>query len=553
MTTILIPEITTNNENDMTTILIPEISTNKEKDMTTILTPEITSDIMKDITTYEIKDITTYVENIKVHNKDNYINIPSLFNTTNNTVIYDIILENLLPSFEPDNDIEIVSEAADDVIFQITTSKNQLKALTNSSMNNYNLSILDISNCEAILKEKYNLNENVSLIILKKEKKSNKASEREIQLEIYEPYNKTKLNLSFCQDTSINIYVKAELSDETKYSYEKLKSLGYDIFNLNDPFYQDICIDYTSYGNTDMSLSDRINYIYNNDDTRCQPNCKATKFSPESEYLNCSCNINEEVNNMKQKFKPKKIYESFYDVLKYSNYKILKCYNLVFTEFLMTKNKGGIIVFIFILINLGCLILFIIKRINPLKNKLKLKIENQINNNNDINNMNNNDINNMNNNDINNMNNNDLNNMNSNDINNMNSNDLNFMNNKDIIINNKVDINKMNIDGFIISRKMDIYKGSSKLLKKDNPPKRRSFIQTHKLNKDISDTNTINNLNKESLAKKINVKKIKIIRRNSSRRFSLNLDGKTSLWDNSINRINNLAIPKPKEKINIKY
>ena len=171
MTTILIPEITTNNENDMTTILIPEISTNKEKDMTTILTPEITSDIMKDITTYEIKDITTYVENIKVHNKDNYINIPSLFNTTNNTVIYDIILENLLPSFEPDNDIEIVSEAADDVIFQITTSKNQLKALTNSSMNNYNLSILDISNCEAILKEKYNLNENVSLIILKKEKK----------------------------------------------------------------------------------------------------------------------------------------------------------------------------------------------------------------------------------------------------------------------------------------------------------------------------------------------------------------------------------------------
>ena len=99
MTTILIPEITTNNENDMITILIPEISTNKEKDMTTILTPEITSDIMKDITTYEIKDITTYVENIKVHNKDNYINILSLFNTTNNTVIYDIILENLLPSF----------------------------------------------------------------------------------------------------------------------------------------------------------------------------------------------------------------------------------------------------------------------------------------------------------------------------------------------------------------------------------------------------------------------------------------------------------------------
>jgi len=64
-------------------------------------------------------------------------------------------------------------------------------------MNNYNLSILDISNCEIILKEKYNFNENVTLIILKKEKISNKASEKEIQLEIYEPFNKTKLNLSY--------------------------------------------------------------------------------------------------------------------------------------------------------------------------------------------------------------------------------------------------------------------------------------------------------------------------------------------------------------------
>ena len=48
-------------------------------------------------------------------------------------------------------------------------------ALTNKSLNNYNLSIIDISNCEEILKEKYNLNKNDNLIILKKEKKSKKS------------------------------------------------------------------------------------------------------------------------------------------------------------------------------------------------------------------------------------------------------------------------------------------------------------------------------------------------------------------------------------------
>jgi len=307
----------------------------------------------------------------------NYINITYLLNTTNNTLIYNIIKENLIPSFDPEKEFEILSEAFDDVVFQITTSKNQLKALTNNSLNYNNLSILDISNCETILKDKYNLNENDSLIILKKEKKSNKASEKEVQLEIYEPYNKTKLNLSFCKDTNINIYVKAELSNEIKYSYEKLKSLGYNMFNSNDPFYQDVCTSYTSYGSTDIILSDRINYIYNNDDTKCQPNCKLSKYSEESEYLNCSCNINEEVNNMEQKFSSKKIYNSFLNVLKYSNYKVLKCYNLIFTKYLITNNIGSIIIIIFIVIYLVCFIIFIIKRINPLKVKLKLMVENK--------------------------------------------------------------------------------------------------------------------------------------------------------------------------------
>ena len=313
----------------------------------------------------------------KNKNKNKNINIPFLYNTTNNTKIYNIVKEYILASFELENDFEIISEATDNVVFQITTQKNQLKTLTDSSLNKNNLSIIDIGDCEKILKEKYNLNENDDLIVLKKEKKSNKPSEKEVQLEIYEPYNKTKLNLSLCQNININIYVKAELSDEIKYTYEKLKSLGYDMFNINDPFYQDICTDYTSFGNTDVILSDRINYIYNNEDTQCQPNCKLSKYSLESEYLNCSCSVDEEVNNMNEKFKSEKIYESFFDVLKYSNYKVLKCYNLVFTKYLMTKSIGGILVFSFILIYLGCFIFFIIKGINPLKDKLELKIENE--------------------------------------------------------------------------------------------------------------------------------------------------------------------------------
>ena len=87
-----------------------------------------------------------------------------------------------------------------------------------------------------ILKEKYNINENDSLIFIKNEKKNSKASEKEINFDVYEPYNKTKLNLSFCEGSPINIIIPTELSEETKQLYDKMKDSGYDMFKINDPF-----------------------------------------------------------------------------------------------------------------------------------------------------------------------------------------------------------------------------------------------------------------------------------------------------------------------------
>ena len=134
--------------------------------------------------------------------------------------------------------------------------------------------------------------------------------------------------------------------------------------------------------------------------------------------------------------------------------------------------------------------IFHINKINPLKNKVQLKIENKIKNN---------------------------------DMNNMNSN------------------NEPNS-----TRKIDVNKNTKKI-KKTNPPKRKSFTQSFKFPNNISDTKNVsdtkNNLNKETLNKTIKVKKRIKIRRNSKKRFSLNLD-------NSVNRINNIVIVKEKEKIN---
>ena len=84
------------------------------------------------------------------------------------------------------------------------------------------------------------------------------------------------------------------------------------------------------------------------------------------------------------KFSAKKIYESFFDVLKYSNYETLKCYKLAFSKNIFKNNKGNIIILLFFLIYLVGVIMYIIKGITPLKNKYKKEENSQLETNNEF-------------------------------------------------------------------------------------------------------------------------------------------------------------------------
>ena len=296
-------------------------------------------------------------------------------NIENNTEILNIIKENIVALYSPDDGKSQVIKGENNTIFQITSGKNELELLEGGFLNNQNISILDLGECENTLKEHYHINESDSLIILKKENTLGKPSEKNVEYEVFDPYNFKPLNLSICKGNTINIYVKAELSENTRSIYENMKSLGYDMLNINDPFYQDICIPYKNENNTDILLSDRINYIYNNKDSQCQSNCQFSSYLKNSLYLNCTCEAgSDNVDNKKEedKFSGKKLYESFFDVLKYSNFKIIKCYNLVLSKNVVSKNFGSIIIMVNFSIYLICLITFIIKGIIPLMNQIKI-------------------------------------------------------------------------------------------------------------------------------------------------------------------------------------
>ena len=69
------------------------------------------------------------------------------------------------------------------------------------------MSLLELGDCETILKEKNNINEETSLIILTYEKKTGSTNEKDIQYEIIDPNTHNKLDLSVCENNDINIYV----------------------------------------------------------------------------------------------------------------------------------------------------------------------------------------------------------------------------------------------------------------------------------------------------------------------------------------------------------
>ena len=294
-----------------------------------------------------------------------------IFQGYNNTQIYNSITYYMLHDFSKNENHQIYIKGDNDFIFEITTIENEIDILDKKNHNTPNTSIIDFRECNNLLKQKYFPGqENVSLIILKFEKTTNITSEKNIQFEIYEPFNHTKLDISICQNKPIDIYIPTQLEEKTQKIIANLEKLGYDVFNLNSPFYTDFCTKYTTEDGTDMTLADRKKYIYEaiKNEVNCQENCEFSSYDSQNRYLECSCKVENDIDTVDyKKFSLKKMYETFYDVLKYSNYKVIFCYKLVFTLDNFSYNKGCWIIFILFILYLTQLAIYLNKKISPFK------------------------------------------------------------------------------------------------------------------------------------------------------------------------------------------
>ena len=130
-------------------------------------------------------------------------------------------------NYDINKEKEIIIKGEDNFLFHITNMKNDLEHLKEKNNRTNQFSVIDLGQCENLLKNYYQIDKNSSLLIIKLEKISNILSERSLQYEIYNPYNMTKLNLSICSNLTIEIYTPLIISDKLQNLHYELKEMGY--------------------------------------------------------------------------------------------------------------------------------------------------------------------------------------------------------------------------------------------------------------------------------------------------------------------------------------
>ena len=324
----------------------------------------------------DIKNLISSIINYD-NNKTKEINKCSneqILNNTCNEIITDeqirIIYEELKNILNNNYTNESIILFTKNVAFQLDTLEEQNK----QTLENIFISNVDIGECQQLIRKQENLKKEDVLIILKADIKNADNKAIYVQYEIYTP-NKTKVDLKVCQNTSIFINTPINLSQEFESLYNSLNESGYNLFNSNDSFYNDICSPYTSEKGIDIPMVDRQNEIYNNmkDYTLCQKNCTFLYYNSTIKKSKCDCKvqIEETITDTKLINFKDELFGSFYKTLKNSNFLVLKCFKLTFSIKGQTHNIGSYVMSILFLILIIFIIIHYITSSKKLKNILK--------------------------------------------------------------------------------------------------------------------------------------------------------------------------------------
>jgi hypothetical protein len=242
------------------------------------------------------------------------------------------------------------------ILYQITSSYNQ------KNKEYKNISTIDLGECENILKDKYKINKNDTLIIFKSDYFLEGLSIPVIKYQIFNPYTKEQLDINYCKNTTIKINIPVSINEDELYKHDP-----------SSDFYNDKCFPYTSKNSTDMTLYDRKNEYNKKNMSLCSKGCKYEGYNSEIKKVICDCEIQNEFSlslYLESIINNEELLDNFIDIKKTANLDIIKCYKTLFSKDGLIKNIGSYILFFFIFIFMIFSLIFCCKEYNSLKKKI---------------------------------------------------------------------------------------------------------------------------------------------------------------------------------------
>ena len=204
--------------------------------------------------------------------------------------------------------------------------------------------------CEDKLKEKYQIDKNQSLIIFKIEHNIPGILIPIISYEIYNPNNKSKLELNECKDILVDLDIPVNINSDELIKYDP-----------DSEYYTDECYPYTTENGTDIIINDRIDEYNNNNKSLCEKNCEFNGYEENTKKVQCKCKTKSKVDNITE------ISQSN-DLLLETNFEkenstlnivTMKCTYTLFSKKGISKNIGSyILIFIIIFILISTILFF---------------------------------------------------------------------------------------------------------------------------------------------------------------------------------------------------
>ena len=237
------------------------------------------------------------------------------------------------------NDLLIVSN---NITYQITTTDNQ------NNKNYTNISTIKLGDCEEILKEKYKIDKNKTLLILKIDYYMEGLYIPVINYEIYNPNTNEKLDLNYCKETYIDLDIPVSIYENNLFKYDP-----------NSEYYTDDCYSYTTENGTDIILNDRKEEFINNNMSLCENNCYYNGYNEQSKKSLCECEVKSEQSLINEIINNDNILSNNFTFdNSTSNMKTMKCTSTLFSKDGLLNNIASYILIIITLIYIILIIVY---------------------------------------------------------------------------------------------------------------------------------------------------------------------------------------------------